>query len=312
MNFKRWMAGLALSMAATSGCYGGADAGAVDETGATSEDVTSSRAWESLVGAWEGDTGAFHGLVFTATTQGAGRHWFSDADNGIRCVRAPCPSESRFEGVFTATTRTINLRSADPRLGVPVGVYGTYSYTLRSDVLTLTQGGRVVARLHKVTSYCADADDCGEQRLATPRCLGGWMCTAAHTCRYACARPAAGEGEMCGGIAGITCASGLNCVLDGTYPDAAGTCRPPLTRCATVRCTATTHCVDNGTSASCVPNGPSCAAIRCASGYVCRETDGVGACVQGIACGTSVCGTGTYCCNPLRSLCARMGVLCIQ
>jgi len=33
------------------------------------------------------------------------------------------------------------------------------------------------------------------------------------------------EDEMCGGIAGFICATGLNCDMDGNYPDAAGTCR---------------------------------------------------------------------------------------
>ena len=43
----------------------------------------------------------------------------------------------------------------------------------------------------------------------------------------ACERPGAGEGEMCGGIAGILCAEGLVCdpqPMDGCYADAAGTC----------------------------------------------------------------------------------------
>ncbi|MCH8329115.1 MAG: hypothetical protein IIB81_01835 [Nanoarchaeota archaeon] len=33
-----------------------------------------------------------------------------------------------------------------------------------------------------------------------------------------------GENEMCGGIAGLTCCSGLTCEYDGVYPDAGGTC----------------------------------------------------------------------------------------
>ncbi|MFA5076955.1 MAG: hypothetical protein WC488_00840 [Candidatus Micrarchaeia archaeon] len=37
-------------------------------------------------------------------------------------------------------------------------------------------------------------------------------------------RPLAGEGEFCGGIAAFQCESGLECRLDGTYPDAGGTC----------------------------------------------------------------------------------------
>ena len=32
------------------------------------------------------------------------------------------------------------------------------------------------------------------------------------------------EGEMCGGIAGFMCEEGLNCKLEGNYPDAAGIC----------------------------------------------------------------------------------------
>ena len=37
-------------------------------------------------------------------------------------------------------------------------------------------------------------------------------------------RLTASEGEMCGGIAGIMCDTGLTCKYDGDYPDAGGTC----------------------------------------------------------------------------------------
>ena len=41
-------------------------------------------------------------------------------------------------------------------------------------------------------------------------------------------KPARGtEGGFCGGIAGFQCDSGLTCVLDGSYPDAGGTCVKP-------------------------------------------------------------------------------------
>jgi hypothetical protein len=36
-----------------------------------------------------------------------------------------------------------------------------------------------------------------------------------------------GVGDFCGGIAAIPCPAGLECVLDGTYPDAGGTCQVP-------------------------------------------------------------------------------------
>lgn len=40
-------------------------------------------------------------------------------------------------------------------------------------------------------------------------------------------RKPAGEGEFCGGIAGVACQSGFNCQLEGTYPDAGGRCVKP-------------------------------------------------------------------------------------
>ena len=36
------------------------------------------------------------------------------------------------------------------------------------------------------------------------------------------------EGKFCGGIANIPCPNGFECVLDGSYPDAGGTCRKNL------------------------------------------------------------------------------------
>jgi hypothetical protein len=37
-------------------------------------------------------------------------------------------------------------------------------------------------------------------------------------------RTGAGLGEFCGGIAALPCSAGYTCKLDGTYPDAGGTC----------------------------------------------------------------------------------------
>lgn len=292
-----------------TGCYGAADADATDDTGAALDEV-SGRSWQPFVGAWVGDRGPFRGIVFTATTRSYGRHFFAYVDNGVRCVRAPCASESSVEGYFTASTRAVTLRPS-PAVTFPTVSFGAYQYALRGDRLTLSQGGRVVAELRKASSYCGEADDCAEQSLPAPRCLGRWTCTPERTCRYACGRPPAGEGERCGGLLGTVCADNLRCVLQGSYPDAAGVCRGNT--CANVRCTADTRCVETTTGPQCVPNGPSCALIRCAAGFVCRETDGVGACVaQARVCGSALCADGLVCCNPLRNLCARPGQVCTQ
>ncbi len=273
MDFKRTLAGLALSLSAFAGCYSAPDAG-LDDTGEAVDEAVGT-SWRPFVGAWVGDSGPFHGLVFTQQTQSRGHHFFAYVDNGIRCVRAPCPAEAQVEGYFTAAARTVTLRPS-PAVTFPTVSFGVYQYTLRGERLTLSQGGRVVAQLHKAPSYCGEPSDCAEQNLVAPRCLGRWTCTAERACRYVCGAP-------------------------------------PTSTCANVRCTATTHCEESPTGPRCVPNGPSCAVIRCAAGFVCRETDGVGACVaQSRLCGTAVCAEGTTCCNPLRNICTPPGVFCIQ
>lgn len=46
----------------------------------------------------------------------------------------------------------------------------------------------------------------------------------------------AGLGEACGGIAAVQCAEELECEIDGTYPDAGGTCvnKPEPTRATVI------------------------------------------------------------------------------
>ncbi|KMS98437.1 hypothetical protein BVRB_4g091350 [Beta vulgaris subsp. vulgaris] len=40
-------------------------------------------------------------------------------------------------------------------------------------------------------------------------------------------------GEFCGGIVGFQCCEGLDCILEGDFPDAGGECKPTST-CPTV------------------------------------------------------------------------------
>ena len=70
-----------------------------------------------------------------------------------------------------------------------------------------------------------------------------------------------GEGEFCGGIAGFQCKAGLECKLDGNYPDAGGTC---------VKSSAGAFCGGIGN-------------IKCPEGFECQITekypDAGGSCV---------------------------------
>ncbi len=72
------------------------------------------------------------------------------------------------------------------------------------------------------------------------------------------AQDAAGEGGFCGGIAGILCGVGLECKLDGDYPDAGGVCVKP----AGLECTSDSDCVKAGCS------GQVCTTKEKARGFV--------------------------------------------
>lgn len=105
------------------------------------------------------------------------------------------------------------------------------------------------------------------------------------------------EPAFCGGFAGILCPAGQRCIddpKDDCDParggaDCGGICVPDVTNpCAVTLCKAGTECVVSDGAATCVPIKP-----------------------PGEKCGETVCGPGTTCCNPLRSICVRPGMACI-
>jgi hypothetical protein len=84
----------------------------------------------------------------------------------------------------------------------------------------------------------AGKDDFGENCEAI---VGGWevclncgdgicdetfedKCDCPEDCNHTSLVNCSGKGKICGGIAGIECCSGLDCELDGAYPDASGVC----------------------------------------------------------------------------------------
>ncbi len=123
----------------------------------------------------------------------------------------------------------------------------------------------------------------------------------------ACAEP----GAFCGGIAGIPCPKGQECVDDPSDDcdpkhggaDCGGVCvdgPAPSAFCggiAGIPCPKGQECVDDP-SDDCDPKhgGADCG----------------GMCVSAATCGDVTCGPGTVCCNPLRGICTKPGMVCIQ
>ncbi|MEZ4410210.1 MAG: hypothetical protein R3A52_27590 [Polyangiales bacterium] len=262
--------GATLGFLALPGCLGTQQELVSDEEGVSTDDVSLASS-AGLLGAWERVDGAFTGLVFTSTRERTGRHFFADVDTGIRCITTPCPSAAHLEGYFTAGSRTFTLRHPDRPSPEAAPFYARYDYTLQRDVLTVSQNRRVVGRLRRVPSYCSHEDQCAEQHLVTPRCVGYFTCTEENRCRYRC-----GQRDC----SNTTCAPGEMCQMEGGAP----LC---ITRCATVRCSAGTTCVADADGARCVSDGTQ-------------------------RCGSATCAAGTTCCNPLRGLCVRPGMVCIQ
>jgi len=299
-----WSLGVLGAVSSLSGCVGaGADTSAVEEEDAVTAEELRAPSWSQLRGAWRGQSGPYTGLVLTETREGNGRHFFADVDTGIRCITTPCPSGGRIEGRYTSGPLTLTLSPVGRPSRELAEYYGRFYYTLQRNTLTLVRGGRVVARLVRANSYCNEAEDCAEQGLITPRCLGAFTCTD-NACGYRCGQPAPVTCDT------LRCDIGYFCVAGETPTDNARC----LTDCARMRCSSTTTCQNTPEGARCVPNGPSCAVMRCAAGTTCVEENGVGRCEPDapVRCGSATCATGYVCCNPLRSICTPPGWACIQ
>lgn len=93
---------------------------------------------------------------------------------------------------------------------------------------TLLLGSLVLGCIQqaKDTAECSGAGDCAGR--AHDACAGSWGCLDGK-CAWECETttiPASkgGEGEFCGGIAGVMCQDNLRCRLDGNDRDAGGVC----------------------------------------------------------------------------------------
>jgi hypothetical protein len=195
MNSKLIVAALmvASGLFALPGCA--ADAGDTagpdsEETAGVSQDeLTSSAA--RLVGAFHGSNAgrppSFDGIVFKQSGD-----FLADVDTGIRCVRAPCPSNVRLNGKFTATRTFITLSPVTPTAPMHT-FHGKYRYKLVGDKLSLTRDGAEWQSwsnaLAKSDSYCAEATDCAGQMLIVPACVGQFTCGEQRSCGFDCGLP---------------------------------------------------------------------------------------------------------------------------
>ena len=154
------------------------------------------------------------------------------------------------------------------------------------------------------------------------------------------------SGRFCGGIAGIGCPAGYDCVDDpgdGCGPangaDCGGVCQPSgdASACAAILCLEGSVCCDLCGEGTCFPAeqgcplakcpgdppGGGCAATLCAIGETCCEVCGSGVCVSagspcplafcaGEACNQTTCGPNEFCCNWSCSTCAPLGGGCTE
>jgi hypothetical protein len=246
---------------------------------AAAVDEVQSTAFQRFVGAWDGVEGNLRAVVFTETRLSAStRRYF--ADQTVQCLRAPCPAV-RIDGAFRATSRYLYITVN--------GEAKRYSHTFNGDELTLREGRTVAYRLRRAASYCAQASDCGEQRLITPRCVGRMTCSTDNRCVYRCnTTPGA-------------CTSNSDCAADsfcsGTTCGGAGTCARRPEACTALyqpvcgcdgrnygnACAAANHGIRVASSGECAPApracrtnaecGPAsmCSAATCGGPGTCRQ-----------------------------------------
>jgi hypothetical protein len=190
MNFKLIVSALVLgcAFATLSGCAVDAAQDDADaEEAAATEDELSATA-QRFIGAYHGEgtvrPPSFDGLVFKLDGT-----FFGDVDTGIRCIKAPCPSNVRVEGRYSATKNYLRLTA---KAGTPTNdFYGRYKYTLAGEKLSISRtvnGAAWSEKLDKALSYCAEASDCGSQGLIHPMCVGSFTCgtSKANSCGYKC------------------------------------------------------------------------------------------------------------------------------
>jgi hypothetical protein len=225
VNFRHFLlAALALATPLAAGCAVEPQSEEADETTADEAELTA--AGRALQGSFEEKgIGDIRGLVLSTERATASKNrFFAVVRTGIVCVMAPCPTEARVQGTWSATKRVLTLTpdSCPPNaLCAPQPfaekaaadkLRGKYSYDLiktgdfdaKLHLSPLPKAGGTIAAinipgsLEKVFSYCTaegDAnDECRVQGLPEPLCAmqpgafphPHWTCNAQSRCSFSC------------------------------------------------------------------------------------------------------------------------------
>jgi len=189
MRLSKLFFAAAFALPFAAGCTAEAGTDADEAVAETGEEAQELRAADALVGAYSGvATGRGYGFAGLVLSNRDNKHtFFADVNTGIVCITAPCPTQVRIAGTYTAGPRNLTLTADD---GAPHAqrFTGKFRYAVTRTGLSLTRG-RETFGLEKEVSYCGAALDCREQNLITPRCLGTFEC-AANACAYRCGMPA--------------------------------------------------------------------------------------------------------------------------
>ena len=216
MKTMRWLVGLAAISTAVACGSAPVDVGQTDPE---SSDEALSKSWQKLVGAFEGQGGSIGAIVFTSETGNGGHTFFADVDNGIRCIKAPCPSTSRIEGWYTAGTKYVTLHVTKTVGHTTATDYsGKYAWSfkyLNGRYLQLSKG-QDSQSLKDVGTYCQAAEDCADQDFVHVMCVGHFTCNQ-NRCGYSCGWNPPPSGVKCGSK---TCGAGDYC------------CNPVMSICA--------------------------------------------------------------------------------
>ena len=136
-----------------------------------------------------------------------------------------------------------------------------------------------------------DADESSDELRAKCGGIAGIQCKQGYECvtkaKYPDAMGSCYKQQMCGGIAGISCPTGYTCVMSGPHhPDQAGLCSKQLLSpdpCANTSCPTGQHCTAPADVPSCVADVLSrdpCANYSCPIAHHCTAPADVPTCVS--------------------------------